>query len=333
MYHRNYALLIILTQAKMSEVDYSQWLVDNHALKPANPTNSTAIEVMQGTADLIGLAAFGKLVWNIGAAVKNSIWSSASNELGSEATASGEIVADSLTEPLLGDAALDEVADIGLNDIGNAASESIVNAATDAGLEAGSEAAIDATGAAVADASIASVGVATAGLAIVAAIGIDAILGAIEGAKEAKELDKSIANLNKALNTTQDFSAKVNEKTQKVHDLIIKQQGLYATNIELLNKIQAATFSYQYDATNIASAPSFLTSMADAVAEYGWLPTIRTNYGNYIANGNTGWPNFTMLMEMIKPQSMSKQTADQFLDYAQAKLIQSSSSTQLKKQA
>jgi len=159
-------------------------------------------------------------------------------------------------------------------------------------------------------------------LAVVAAVGVDAILGAIQGSKEAKELDQAKAKLDKALGVTQQFSAKVSSQTQLVLQQTQTQQALFLKNMQLLNRIQPATFKYDYSASDPNATSSFVAAMANAVAEYGWLSTIRTDYVNFMANGNGNWATFSMMMNMLKPAQMEKQVADGFLSYAETKLIQ-----------
>lgn len=317
MYLYNYALLIILTQTKMDQSDYAQWLEENQALETAYPQNSTVVEVFQGASELTGLIFFGKFIWGLGSAIKNTYWSNSAEEVEAEATDEELTSLITMIEP----ETVDVADDISLTESGQSEASSITDAASESGFEAGSEAGIDAVDVAIESGSTASYGLAASGIGILAAVGLDAILGAIEGSTESKELDKAKATLDDALTTTQKFADGVNDKNSEVNAKILDQQAIFLDNMKLLIKIQSATFDYDYDATDLNNASLFTSAMTNAVSEYGFLTTIRTDWENYKDGGQTDWDTFASFMKMIKPSDMTETVADSYLSYAKDKLI------------
>lgn len=291
----NAALLIADQNGTCSDSDYAQFLEANEAAKPGKPARPEVAEVLgyiSGVTGsyLIGVAAcrFGKnialpfmkdTVQRLGKLLLQDV-ADAGTEAGVEALGEGvgENVGDSLAEGVSESAAARFLATLSLAGVGNLA------------LAGG----------------------------IFAAVGIDAILGAIQGAKESKELDKQIGNLNSMLNKVNAYLDTLEESETKLKTGTVEAQSQFLKVIEELKKIQKPPNLQTYpSSTSIGQIPKFLAAAHDAQGFYGVLSNIRNNWHNAkLNNPDLTWHSFEgMANVMMKPHMMSKDDFGLYLDY------------------
>lgn len=137
-----------------------------------------------------------------------------------------------------------------------------------AGEAVGEEVAEAAAEAAVEGASFSSL--ASTGIGIFAAVGIDMIFGAIDGAREKKELDKQISALQTAVNKSQYYFNTICSKVTEIDAGVIKEEKRFLSLMKALAKIsgQEPTFDYSYTPV-AAEAEHFKTAQAQALHQYG----------------------------------------------------------------
>lgn len=151
--------------------------------------------------------------------------------------------------------------------MGEVALEGMAETGVELGVEAGTEA-------------VAEGALAETGIGIIAAVGLDAIFGAINGAKEAEELNKNIDKLRDAIEKLKKGEAKVKDNFQKLTQKIVQEEGRFKDLVTQLQKIiPDKTFpdlsSIKLD---VNSLPKFLADQADAIKYYGLLGQLRVTY-------------------------------------------------------
>ena len=317
----NYGLLIVAAQCKMSESEYVKFLNENSQLPPANPGSATVIEVLQGTSSLLGLASFAGFLWNLKEALTPA-FRSAAEDAASDLPAPE---ADGLLE-ITESSGISSVEDLGITEEGDAAIDSIASATSESGAEAGSEAGIEATSEAVASASSAGLAAAASGLGIVLAVGIDAILGAIDGAKQSEELKSAMDKLVKALKVIKEFSTKLDSEFTTLKSKVVAQEKTFIAGMNVLNGVEPATFSFGHVETTYENRVAYVVQMGEALAQYGYLTKIRDDWTQFKANkqskGQTAeWSEFAQYEIAFKPRAMTKKTAEAFLNFTKTKLV------------
>jgi hypothetical protein len=139
------------------------------------------------------------------------------------------------------------------------------------GLELGVESAVEGVEIG-AEAALAETGV-----GIIAAVGLDVIFGAINGAKEAKELDKSIRKLHDALQKLDKND--VDQALNKIKAKIVEEESRFRSLVVELQKIIPKDFP---DLAGLPfsphSIPKFLADQSDALRFYGLLGQLRVTY-------------------------------------------------------
>lgn len=291
----NSALLIITSQITMTDDKYGEWLKNTQPFTMGQPSTSEVAEVFAFVADTTAGILVGKVVKNLATALKNKLFSSAAEDASSEVDGAGDEIADALA-----DAASDAL-ESGLSITGEEAADSLAEGATEAAIEG---------------ATAGSLGAAALGGAIVLALGVDAIVSAVESAKEAHQLTDETNKLQKALDGVDTYLNALTTKESQVKDMIVKQEQRFLKNVALLNKIQPCKAFYNYK-PGVDSAGKFLSSMHGAASQYFYLQAIRTNWVNMTTNKpDLTWDTFKMVMELERPQSLSEDQVEEFLNYA-----------------
>jgi len=319
----NYGLIIAAAQTQMSESDYAAFLANNEQLPPPHPSSAAVITAIDATAAMLGLANLGAFLWNLKTALTPAFRSAASTVANS--LRSTPQVAPELSESWIeltterGVQAADEIA---ITADGADAARAIGSATADAGVQAGSDAGIEAVGSAVADASSAGVSAGLNALGIVAAVGIDAILGAIDGAQQSKELEQAKGRLDKALGVINQFSKKLDDQFTTLQLDIEKQAQAFVASMAALSAIQAPMFAVTNLAPVYANRVQYLVNMRQALTQYGYLTVIRSNWLSYQRNvAQASWSDFAPMALQLRPELMSTDVANKFLAYAKSKLI------------
>lgn len=242
----NSALLIVKNIIEMDDLEYKDYCVDVDAIEL--PAQGYMILDLCGTiAELAGAVLIVKSICNIGKYAYSFFSESAAEVL--EA----------------GESCLEAGIDV--------AADTAAIGAEEVGLEVGAEVAEEA----IEGASCSSL--ASTGIGILIAVGLDMIFGAINGAKEKKELDKQISDLTTALNKSQVFVNTVSTKDTELDAYIVKEEKRFRGLIEDLSKIsgQEATFDYQYP-TTIAEIEQYKTAQSKAIRQYGVFQTLKQNW-------------------------------------------------------
>ncbi|MCP4220875.1 MAG: hypothetical protein GY765_39975 [bacterium] len=310
------ALLLNASIGKMTDDDYHQFLSNNELNKPMAPKQSMVIQIYQGIAELVGFMKFGQTLFRFGKLIKQSYFTEPVDE-------AAEVAEEDISE-MISDAAAEAVEEAGVDEAGDIASSAIVDAAADAGVEAGSEAGLEAVGEAVVESTMSAVSVACAAGGIFAAIGIDALLGAINGAVEAKELNDQIDKLDAGLSKVTAFLGRINGDISKCEASILAQINQFKKVVAVLTKIQAATFDYDYP-SEIAYLPQWKVAIQKAGRQYFYLSKVRNDFHEYLHNWNTDNPDtpfnkrcykmWRTMESTQRPEPLTKKQALGFIDY------------------
>lgn len=291
----NSSLLIVATQVRMSDDNYGQWLDDTKPYTLGKPNVSEVAEVFAFVADTTAGVLVGKVVKNLATSLKNKLFSSATEEASEESGSAIEDIGESL---------------------GQAASDALESGLSNAGEEAAESLTQDVTEAAIEGATAGSLGAAAIGGAIVLAIGVDAIVSAIESKKEADQLVKETNDLQKALDTVDTYLDALNKKLSSVNDMMLTQQKQFLSTMALLNQIQTSNSFYNYEAS-LKNTSKFLSAMHDAAGQYFYLQSIKTNWTRMRENmPSLTWDMFTMIMQAQRPTQLTTEQVDGFLTYA-----------------
>ena len=333
----NYSLLVLAHQSDMKEVDFKDWLDNIEKLPPPKKYDATIFEVIEGASELIGMISFGKVVFNVGKPLIKSAfngikeWATSSEEGEAIAEDSGIELDEMLTEPLL-DAGSEEsvnlAGDMGLELGAETAAESITDSAAEAGAEAGTEAAIAAADTAVAGASLCSIAaVAAAPALIFVAVGVDAIMGAIQGSKELATINAQKGKIQKALNVVDSYLGRLSSTQQTINSRIVKQMLLFRINLAILEK-KVMPLGMEFSApAKLENFASYHSAMSHAATRYGYLGTIRSRWITFKERkekhgGTASWDTFADEISDFAPPSLSDHEIKGMLSYAQGKIAQ-----------
>lgn len=252
----NAALVIIANEIKMNDLKYKDFRVDLEAL-PTPSEGIIPVEVGEMISELVGGALIIRGIVQFGKVAKT--WCSGSAEEGTEA---------------IGEEAAEEVAEVG------------AEAGIEAGAEVGGEITAETVGEGVAEgaaevavegASLSSL--AATGIGIFAAVGIDMIFGAIDGAKEKNELDDAINKLHTAVNKCQTYYNTVMSKMAVIDGGIVKEETRFKGIIGSLAQISGnePIFKYEYDPT-VVNASRFMAAQHAALTQYGLYIKMRQSW-------------------------------------------------------
>ncbi len=118
------------------------------------------------------------------------------------------------------------------------------------------------------------------GVGIIAAVGLDAIFGAINGAKEAHELDDQIAKLNSAVEKLRNADANLTTKLLKLQGVAVNEEKRFRGIVNDLQKVipYKNAGSWLQLPTDLAALPQFLAAQTEALRYYGLLSQLRIVY-------------------------------------------------------
>jgi hypothetical protein len=205
----NAALVIIANQIKMTDLQYKDFRVDLEALPPPDE-GIIPIEVGEMIAELAGGALILRGIVQLAKIAKT--WFTGAVEEGTEA---------------IGEGAAEELAEVG------------AEAGIEAIAETGSEITVETVGEGVSEVAAEAVmegaalsSLAATGIAIFAFVGIDMIFGAIDGAKEKRELDAAIDKLHTAVDKCQTYYNTVMSKMAEIDEGIVKEETRHRFRVE-----------------------------------------------------------------------------------------------------
>lgn len=252
----NETLVIISNQIKMTDLLYKDFQVELEAL-PTPATGIVPIEIGQliteavgGDLMIRGLVQFRKIA---------KAWCSGSAEEGTEA---------------IGEAAAEEMSEVG------------AEVGIESSVEVGSEITAETVGEGVAEGAAETVmegaslsSLAWTGVAIFAAVGIDMIFGAINGATERDQLDETIGKLNTAVSKSQTYYNTVMSKMTEIDEGIVKEEKRFVGILGSLANISGnkPTFKYDYDPT-VANSASFKVAQTASLTQYGFYIQMRDKW-------------------------------------------------------
>jgi hypothetical protein len=175
---------------------------------------------------------------------------------------------------------------------GEASVEDLAQAGAEAGVEStvevGSEITGETVGEGVTEAAAEAVvegasfaGLASTGIAIFAAVGVDAILGAIDGAKEKEELNKQIDKLQIAVTKCNKYLSTLKKKGA-LDSRIVTEEDRFTRLMQGLESVSKTPPKLKFDVEpSLGNASRFLTLMHRALSQYGDFINIRTSWARY----------------------------------------------------
>ncbi len=249
----NATLVLISNETKMTDLELKDFRADIAELEP--PTHGIiAMDVLSFITEAVAASLLVNVFANLSKVAKNAIWS----KLPGRSSVVAETELESISEGTF---------EAGMEIIDEATAET-----------SGEVLAEGVTETAVKSATMGTL--ASTGIGIFAAVGIDAIFGAINGAKEKKELDKRINELTETLKLVKSFYKIVESKARDLKDNIVKEENRFLNIVtELRKQISEPIFDWRYE-TGIENLPQFIVAQHGAVRQYGLLPTLRSTYKN-----------------------------------------------------
>jgi hypothetical protein len=254
----NNAILLYKT-VRMTDLQLKDFTVKINALQPP-VKGDIVLNSLITITEMIGQYLVIKCICNIKDIIKEKYWTDSES-------------AEGVTEDVVEDLA-EESFDSGFVDASNASSAESLEATGEEVTEAVVE---DATSAALA----------STGVGIFLAVGLDAIFGAINGAKEVEQLDKIISDLDKKMKTVNGYLAAVNKKSADVTKGAVSQiqtfKDVSAGMLKILPPGHKPTFDFVFPDT-IASLDKCLAAQQAAISQFGLLSQLRNVYVNALEN-------------------------------------------------
>ncbi len=242
----NSALILISNEIIMTDLKWKDFNAELEEL-PEPPKGSIPAKVGSFIAEGVGGVLLLKGLANMKKLMVDGLFS--------EVEGGGVVIEESVVESVV-----ESSVEVGLEVTGEAAGEIVAEGATEAAIESATIGSLAATG-----------------IGIIAAVGVDAIFGAINGAKEKKELEKQIRKLRKALDKLTVFSATVDKKLNEIKTGIVTQEQLFLDIMKNLNKIMKADFNWNLQC-GLEHLADFKTASDNAIVYYGILVKMRTLY-------------------------------------------------------
>ncbi|GKU23108.1 hypothetical protein FLAG1_08811 [Fusarium langsethiae] len=154
-------------------------------------------------------------------------------------------------------------AELGVEGLAEAGAELGVEAGVEVGAEVGAEAVL-----------------ADTGIGIIAAVGLDVIFGAINGAKERDQLQGQIDKLNDALMTLQGYQRDLNNKANQLHGVVIDEENRFKGIVSTLQSVIPNPSAQTWTAIPVDSTviDQYLDAQTAALTFYGLLSQLRITY-------------------------------------------------------
>jgi hypothetical protein len=254
----NNAVLIYIDKTiRMQDLDLKDFTVQIGALPPP-VSGDIVLNALGGLTELIGGILVLKFVVDLGSIIKQGIWPAAA-----------------INEGALEDVELDNLLDLS-QDALDAGVVSEADAASAASLEQSS---VEVTEQVIQ--GVTSKALAATGIGIFLAVGIDVIFGAINGSKEASELDNLLSDLEAKMTIVQGYLNTVVSKSADITQKSVDQITLFkkvATGMQdLLPPGHGPTFDFSFPAT-IDSLDQCLAAQQAALSQFTLLSQLRTTY-------------------------------------------------------
>ncbi|MEM7111713.1 MAG: hypothetical protein AAF614_04725 [Chloroflexota bacterium] len=262
----NTLLLVVKSQVVMDDLKLSDYTTQVNALEPP-PAGIIPLEFGEVISEAVGGGFVLRILWNSTKQVYRSFFKTAAKD-GADATI--ESTSESLTEPLL-ESGMQEASITALRGAGTDIAETAIKTTVDVGEDVAESATKTILG------DLTGASLAATGIGIFAAVGIDAVFGAINGAKERDELNKQINNLQTCVNKAQGFSDTVDAKTTAIKAKVAAEEQKFINLMNDLTKIKKATFPYNY-AANWDNLAKFQTAQQHAMNEYKVFMELRNFY-------------------------------------------------------
>lgn len=288
----NSALVIIANAIQMDDLKWKDFQVQLRAI-PNPPQGSIPLQVGQTIAEMVGGALILRGIYQVGKIAKDFI---RSGERAEQAANVGQ------------DAAI-ELQEVGV--------EAGINAGAENGAELGAEEVGDAVGEEAAEAAIEGASLdalASTGIAIFAAVGIDVVFGAIDGAKERDQLNGAIDRLKSALNKCQIYYNTITSKMARIDGGIVNEEKRFQGIIGDLAAIaqHQPNFKYDYPPT-VANAAQFLAAQHAALAQYGTYMRFRQSWDLAVSrNPNVTKAEFINNFLMFAPPDVTETTLNSY---------------------
>ncbi|MEM7111716.1 MAG: hypothetical protein AAF614_04740 [Chloroflexota bacterium] len=262
----NMTLLVIAKQTIMSDLELADYSVKIDALETM-PAGIIPLEVMEFISEFAAGSLTMRIIWNSGKAVYRRFFKRATQQT---VQVQLESMSNNLAEPLI-DTGMRAASETALQGSGEGTVSSAVGSTANVGRTVTADAAKTILG----DLTMASL-VGT-GIGIFAAIGIDAVFGAINGATERDKLNDLIDELQGCVDKAQGFNDAVAAKTKTAKAGIVAQEKLFIKLVDGLTKLKTANFTYNFD-TGFDNMPQFYAAQQQAICEYGVFVSLRNYY-------------------------------------------------------
>ncbi|KAJ4349106.1 hypothetical protein N0V95_004887 [Ascochyta clinopodiicola] len=235
----NAALVIIARAIKFNDLDLQKYEAELQTM-PDPPAGCVPAKFGAFLSEITGSILVLKSVVNLAKIAKAS-WFTESADIGGEAGT--ELGIEGLAETGV---------EVGV--------EAGVEAGVEIGVEVGAEAALTGTG-----------------IGIIAAVGLDVIFGAINGAQERDQIQAQIDKLNDALNKLRAFQSELRDKFNKLNSVVTEEEARFKGITKALQDVipygpSGAWQSLQSDASAITQ---YLDAQTAALTFYGLLSQLR----------------------------------------------------------
>ncbi|KAJ4310224.1 hypothetical protein N0V94_008550 [Neodidymelliopsis sp. IMI 364377] len=242
----NAALVIIARAITFSDLQLKDFETELQTM-PDPPEGCVPAKFGAFLSEITGSVLVLKSVVNLAKIAKAS-WFSGGAEAGGEASA-----------------------ELGVEGLAETGVELGVETGVEAGVEAGVEIGVEAG---------AEAALAETGIGIIAAVGLDVIFGAINGAQERDQLQSQIDKLNEALGKLRVFQTNLNNKFGKLNGTIIEEETRFKGIVKALHDIIPSNSSGAWESLPIDSSvvSQYLDAQVAALTFYGLLSQLRITY-------------------------------------------------------
>ena len=270
----NQTLLYMKTFIVVDDLELAKFQTEIDALPPP-PAGIVPLEFGQLIAETIGGGLVLKVLFHAGKEAIKRFFARGTQVTGETTT---ETLAGTMSEPLL-EAGLTEGSIVALEGAAEGGGEAIAAASTGAVEAVGTQVTKQAAKTIIGNMTARSL--AATGIGIFAAVGIDAIFGAIDGAQENHEIDEEIKKMSDALDKVDGFEEQVQSTTRDVKNQMVTQESTFINVVDDLAHIKTPTFSYKYT-TGFDNLSKFVAAQNAAIAEYSLLIQLRNTYAQAV---------------------------------------------------